>query len=91
MASEHSEQVRAVNAPPSWVEKTEGVCGGDARIRATRHTIWGLVAWRKLGLTDARILEHHPDLTPADLEAAWVYYEAHRAEIDRAIQENEEA
>ena len=80
------------DAPPaSWVEKSPGVCGGDARIRMTRVTVWGLVEWRILGLSDAEILVHHPDLTQADLEAAWDYYSQHQEEIDQAIRENAEA
>lgn len=75
----------------SWIEKNPEVCGGDACVRNTRHTVYGLVEWKNLGLTDGRILEHHPDLTPADLEAAWEYYEGHGKEIDRAIQLDEEA
>jgi len=47
----------------------------------------GLVEWKRQGITDARILEHHPDLTPADLETAWAYYATHREEIDQAIKE----
>ena len=78
-------------ATASWIEKTPGVCGGDACIRDTRHTIHGLVQWRRLGLSDDRILEHHPDLTQADLDAAWAYYEQHADEIDRALREDEEA
>jgi uncharacterized protein (DUF433 family) len=86
----------AVSVPPSpprssWVEKTPGVCGGDACIRKTRITVWGLVEWQKLGLSDTGILEHHPDLTPADLEVAWEYYEHHREEIEQAIRDNEDA
>jgi uncharacterized protein (DUF433 family) len=34
-----------------------------------------------------RILEHHPDLTQADLEAAWAYYATHREELEQAIKE----
>ena len=75
----------------SWISKTPGVCGGDACIRTTRHTVAGLVEWRQLGLTDARILDHHPDLSQADLDAAWAYYAEHPDEIDRAIRENAEA
>jgi uncharacterized protein (DUF433 family) len=78
-------------APTSWVSKTPGVCGGDACIRGTRHPVWGLVEWRQLGLSDAEILERHPDLTPTDLETAWEYDAKHREEIDQAIRENEEA
>jgi uncharacterized protein (DUF433 family) len=75
----------------SWVEKKPDVCGGDACIRNTRHTVSGLVQWRRLGLPDARILEHHPDLSQADLDAAWAYFADNRDEIDRAIRKDEEA
>lgn len=67
----------------SWVQKTPGVCGGEACIRNTRHTVSGRVQSQRLGLTDARILEHHPDLTLADLETAWSYSLQNREEIDR--------
>jgi uncharacterized protein (DUF433 family) len=57
------------------------------------HAIGWLGSWngRNRGLTDARILEHHPDLTQADLEAAWAYYDAHREEIEQALKEDAEA
>ncbi len=76
---------------PSWVQKTPGVCGGEACVRNTRHTVSGLVQWRKLGLSDDRILEHHPNLTQADLEAAWSYYLQYLEEIDTAVREDEDA
>lgn len=75
----------------SWIQKTPGVCGGRACIRQARITVWGLVAWRRLGLSDAQIQEQIPSLTQADLNAAWAYYEQHREEIDQDIKENEEA
>jgi uncharacterized protein (DUF433 family) len=86
MAANNAPMVRA-----SWIEKTRDVSGGDACIRKTRHTVWGLVEWRNLGLTDERILQHHPDLAQADLDVAWDYYQHHREEIDQAIQANEKA
>lgn len=84
-------------APPeaapaeSWVEKRPDVCGGDARIRKTRITVWGIVEWRSLGLPDAEILQHLPDLAQADLEAGRTYYDQNREWIDQAIRENAEA
>jgi uncharacterized protein (DUF433 family) len=75
----------------SWIEKNPGVCGGAACIRGTRHTVAGLVQWRKLGLSNERILEHHLDLNKADLEAAWAYYHLQPAEIEQTIREDEEA
>jgi uncharacterized protein (DUF433 family) len=75
----------------SWITKTPEVCGGEACVRNTRHTVSGLVEWRRLGLSDAEILQRHPDLTLADLESAWDYYSQHREEIDLIIQANAEA
>ena len=74
----------------SWIQKTPGVCGGDACIRNTRITVWGLVLSRRLGASDASILENIVGLTPDDLEAAGDYYRHHPAEIDEAIRVNEE-
>lgn len=75
----------------SWISKKPDRCGGDACIRDTRITVWGLVEWRRLGLPDARILEIIQGLTAADLEAAWHYADAHPDEIDEAIRLNAEA
>ena len=75
----------------SWIERNPEVCGGDPCIRGTRHTVHGLVEWKKLGLSDERILEHHPDLSPADLRAAWEYYASHREEIEHALRSDREA
>ena len=75
----------------SWIRKSLGICGGEPCVRNTRHTVAGLVEWKKQGLTDARILEHHPDLTQEDLEAAWAYFASHRGEIEQAIKEDAEA
>jgi len=72
-----------------WIQKNLGVCGGDACIRNTRHTVAGLVQWRKLGLSDNNILEHHPDLSKTDLDAAWTYYDQNPEEINRAIRDDE--
>jgi uncharacterized protein (DUF433 family) len=90
-AKEGAMSVEVLRTAQSWIQKTPGVCGGDACVRRTRHSVWGLVEWKQLGLSDARILEHHPDLTQADLDTAWAYYEQNRAEIDAAIKENAEA
>jgi type III restriction enzyme len=74
----------------SWVQKTPGVCGGDACIRNTRITVSGLVEWRKLGLADERILEIIQGLMPQDLAVAWDYYRDNEAEIDEVIRLNNE-
>jgi uncharacterized protein (DUF433 family) len=72
------------------INKTPGVCGGDACIGNRRIMVWLLVAYRQLGRSDDGIINmFDPPITRADLEAAWEYYEQNRAEIDAAIRENE--
>ncbi|MEG4033921.1 DUF433 domain-containing protein [Microcoleus sp. w1-18aA5] len=73
------------------IEKTQGVCGGDARIAKTRIPIWSLVNYRILGASDVRILQDFPHLSAADLANAWAYAEAHPEEIEAAITRNEAA
>lgn len=73
------------------IVKTPGVCGGDARVRDTRYTVWGLLESRRQGLTDQQILAQHPTLTPADLEAVWEYSRDHPREVALALWENEVA
>jgi uncharacterized protein (DUF433 family) len=73
----------------SWISKKPGRCGGDACVRDTRITVWGLEVDRRLGMKDSEILAALPGLTEADLEAAWEYVAANREEIDQAIEDNE--
>jgi uncharacterized protein (DUF433 family) len=72
------------------ITKTPGVCGGRACLRGTRITVWGLVTYRRLGMSDEEILRAVPGVTPADLQAAWDYATANEQEIDRDIRENED-
>ena len=74
----------------SWIKKPPDICGGDACIRNTRISVWGLVLSHRLGASDASILENIVGLTPDDLEAAGDYYRHHSEEIDEAIRVNEE-
>jgi uncharacterized protein (DUF433 family) len=73
------------------IQKTPGVCGGEACIRQTRIAVWMLVLDRKMGMTDAEVLDALPTLTPADLDAAWEYYRANPVEIEQAIWFNDTA
>ena len=73
------------------IEKTPGVVGGDACIVGTRIPVWDLVQYRRIGASDAKILEAYPQLTATHLAHAWVCAEAHTDEIAQAIQQNEAA
>jgi len=74
----------------SWVSARPHPDGAEACIRDTNINVWGLVEWRRHGLSDAEILQAVQGLTQDDLEAAWAYYAAHPAEIDEAIRRNAE-
>lgn len=73
------------------IDKTPGVCGGDACIRHTRIPIWALVQLRQLGTDEADLLRTYPTLTADDLVNAWSYYQSHTEEIDQQIADNESA
>ena len=73
------------------IEKTEGVCGGSARIARTRIPVWPLVAARDLGVSEAQLLIDDPMLGPEDLVNAWSDARAHCEEILAEIRGNEDA
>jgi len=78
------------NAWPG-IEKTPGVLGGSACVVRTRIAVWMLENYRRLGWSEATILSNYPALRAADLVHAWEYVDAHRAEIDEEIRQNEAA
>jgi uncharacterized protein (DUF433 family) len=65
-------------AMSSKIPKKPDRGGGDACIRETRIPVWTVVNYRRLGASDARVLEAYPSLTPSDLEAAWEYAASQR-------------
>ncbi|MBI5486733.1 MAG: DUF433 domain-containing protein [Deltaproteobacteria bacterium] len=73
------------------IEKDPLVAGGEACVVRTRIPVWCLARFRRLGWSEARILENYPTLRAADLVSAWAYTDAHPDEIDRAVRDNEEA
>jgi uncharacterized protein (DUF433 family) len=78
------------NAFPG-VETSPAVAGGEACLVRTRIPVWVLVQARKLGSSEADILRAYPTLRAEDLINAWAYYDAHKAEIEAQIAENEAA
>ena len=73
------------------IEKTPGICGGDACIENTRIPIWVLIQSRNLGSSEADILRDYPTLSASDLANAWAYGDNHSEEIAQAIRANNEA
>lgn len=80
-----SKQTAQTDTNISTIQKTPGVCGGNARIRNTRIPVWTIISFYKLGASDEEILRNYPGLNPADLRLASSYYEQHQTEIDRVI------
>lgn len=73
------------------IDKTAGVCGGEARISRTRIPVWLLIRQQQLGITEQELLADYPTLRAEDLFNARNYYRAHKNEINNLIKENEEA
>jgi uncharacterized protein (DUF433 family) len=72
------------------IQKQANINSGRACIANTRLTVWNLVVWHQLGLSDQELLQKYPQLTQNQLEATWNYYAHHKEEIERDIKENEE-
>jgi len=73
------------------IESNPNVCGGEPCIVRTRIPVWLLEQARRLGTTEAELLQSYPTLRAEDLVNAWSYVRSHRSEIDRQIDENEAA
>lgn len=71
------------------IEKTDGVCGGSARIANTRIPIRVLENARRQGVSEAELLQDYPTISAQDLANAWNYVRSHKAEIDEEIRLNE--
>jgi uncharacterized protein (DUF433 family) len=73
------------------IDTTPGVCGGEATIVRTRIPVWVLEQARRLGTSEASLLQAYPSLHAEDLAHAWAYVRAHREEIEAQIREHEAA
>lgn len=75
----HVVQILARDIANAWpgIEKVPGVVGGAACIVRTRIPVWALENYRRLGWTEARILENYLTLRAADLVNARAYADAH--------------
>ena len=54
------------------------------------HPVWVLEQFRRLGTSEAEILNAYPSLRAVALVAAWQYADSHVEEMDREIRENEQ-
>ena len=86
-------QILAQSLDNPWrdIQKTVGVCGGDACIVLTRIPVWVLVNARNIGISEEQLLQDYPTLSVSDLANAWFYASMYPEEIALAIQESEEA
>jgi len=73
------------------IELDPEVNGGKACIVRTRIPVWLLVQARRLGTSEAELLQSYPTLRAEDLTNAWAYARAHSSEIDEQIVANESA
>ncbi len=71
------------------IEATPGICGGVPRIAGTPIPVWALVQYKKLGTTEAELLQTYPTLHAEDLANCWAYYRLHKPAIELQILENE--
>jgi len=68
-----------------YIVKTPGVCGGKARLEASRITVHDVVGLLQNGETVDSVTRQLPGLTRAQAYECLAYYEDHLAEIDYLI------
>jgi uncharacterized protein (DUF433 family) len=73
------------------IDTLPGVCGGEATIVRTRIPVWLLEQARRMGTSEAALLQAYPTLRAEDLAHAWAYVRRHVEEIDRQIRDHEAA
>ncbi|MBI4567049.1 MAG: DUF433 domain-containing protein [Planctomycetes bacterium] len=73
------------------IESVPGVCGGDPCVAGTRIPVWLLESYRRMGMSEATILDSYPTITARDVRNAWEYAAAHQEEIDMQIRRQDEA
>ena len=73
------------------IDTLDGVCGGEPIVVRTRIPVWVLEQGRRLGSTEAELLQLYPTLLAEDLASAWAYVRSHRDEIDEQIRDHEGA
>lgn len=71
------------------IESRSEVCGGEPCVVRTRIPVWLLEQARRLGKSEAELLQAYPMLRAEDLANTWAYVRSHRDEINRQIEENE--
>jgi uncharacterized protein (DUF433 family) len=82
--------VRDLEDTALGIESKPGVCGGLPCIVRTRIPVWLLEQARRLGTSQADLLQCYPNLRAKDITNAWAYVRSHKAEIEQQIHENEE-
>ena len=73
------------------IESRPDVCGGEPCIVRTRIPVWLLEQARRLGKSEAELLQAYPTLRAEDLANAWAYVRSHADEIAHQIEANKAA
>jgi uncharacterized protein (DUF433 family) len=62
-----------MQASTSRITIEPGKRGGKPCIRGLRITVWDILGWLGAGMTEAQILDEHPDLEKADFPAVYQF------------------
>ncbi|MBI4491385.1 MAG: DUF433 domain-containing protein [Chloroflexi bacterium] len=82
---------RAKASIPARIVRNPGVCGGEPTVEGTRIPVRSIVIQWQYYQDLERVRSAFPRLNIPTIKAALTFYEANREEIDRLIEENEQA
>jgi len=73
-----------------YIEKRQGVCGGEPVIAGTRISVGLIVEMERAGHSADEMVALYPHITHAQIYDALSYYYDHKEEIEKMINENKE-
>ena len=73
------------------IVRNPDILAGEPTIAGTRIAVRTLVVAVRYTPTIEELLRDYPHITREEIEEAFAFYEDHRAEIDRYIEENDAA
>jgi uncharacterized protein (DUF433 family) len=85
-----TQQVNPAAQKHPYIERREGVVGGEPIIASTRVAVRLIAGWHRMGKSADEIVAMYPHLNHAQVFDALSYYYDHKAEIEQLLADNDE-
>src|SRR5436309_2132304 len=91
MAQQESAMAAPKTAPYPHIVRNPDILAGEPTIAGTRIAVRNIIQRKRYTRTIEELYDSFAAISQEEIEEAFAFYEAHRAEIDRYIAENDAA